>query len=477
MCKKPLSALLYTLVIAAVATVLWLWTSVPLPSDTAVVIPAAKVPLRPAPSASLSKASLSDSKANVLLEEEPSNQLGDVRNCSTGSPQTGKKGGRCLSSLQCSDGEFCHPERKTCENFCVDRNKGDEEMTRCSSCMQRCPKRSICTGFIEDRPQSLRGSQGSCNVRQLVGNCPFCKDACKGITLGPVRFPEDDPTEKDIWITSYPKTGSTWVRHLVTNLYFAVKNPGPAEVASFKAVDDFIPFIEDGKGWTSRDMFRTRTGMRIWKTHEPFNCDPYPCKGGTVDHQAPSQCMCPNCAKKFRRVIYVYRNGYDTLASYFRFRMGLGQVRDPSSFPSFINNRRMYPGVSWADHIRSWQHAARENPKLRILWLRYESLRQTPELEMRRIANFLNLDTDSKDIQFAINASSKETLQQMETQEGGVNFFKIRYNKSSLKFVGSGQGNMATEALWTSVGEADLATWQLHNGHVQRCFGYSEMPT
>ncbi|CAE7417794.1 SLC28A3 [Symbiodinium natans] len=410
-------------------------------------------------------------------DERPPNQRVELRNCSVGKPMLPRQGGRCLSSLQCSDAEFCHPERRTCAMFCVGSNSSDAAMSRCSSCMTSCPHRSMCMGFIEDRPVRLRGSQGgSCNVKQMLSRCSSCKDACSELHAGPVRFPQDDPSDKDVWITSYPKTGSTWVRHLVTNLYFAVKSPGLPEVASFKAVDDFIPFIEDGKGWTSPDMFRSRTGFRIWKTHEPFNCDTHPCKGGTVDHQAPSQCMCPNCAKKFRRVIYVYRNGYDTLASYFRFRLGLGQVKDRSSFKTFINNRRMYPGVSWSDHIRSWHHAAQDNQELKILWLRYESLRETPEVEMRRIAEFLSLDAGMEHIRFAINASSAETLQSMEQREGGVNFFKIRYNKSSLKFVGSGQGNMATTALWGQVEEADLATWQLHNGHIQRCLGYADMP-
>eukprot|EP00913_Durusdinium_trenchii_P033843 g31681.t1 len=37
--------------------------------------------------------------------------------------------------------------------------------------------------------------------------------------------------------------------------------------------------------------------------------------------------------------------------------------------------------------------------------------------------------------------------------EGGLNFFKLRYNRSSLKFVSSGQGNMATKRLWQDVSE------------------------
>ena len=45
----------------------------------------------------------------------------------------------------------------------------------------------------------------------------------------------------------------------------------------------------------------------------------------------------------FKSVILVeigLGNGYDTLASYFRFRMGLGHVRDKRQFSNFVNDQR-----------------------------------------------------------------------------------------------------------------------------------------
>ncbi|CAL1157057.1 unnamed protein product [Cladocopium goreaui] len=386
----------------------------------------------------------------------------------------GSEGGDCSHSAQCASSHFCHPEKKSCAPFCRSKSyeKSEMVMDNCSHCMEQCGKVSSCQGFIEERAH-LRA--GRCAKSILVGHCPMCKDHCEALLNEmPIRFPKDQPSDQDFWITSYPKTGSTWVRHLITNMYLALH--GETRPANFKTVDDLIPFIEDGKGWTSESMFRERTGLRMWKSHSPFHCDTFPCKGETVHRQGPSQCMCPNCAAKFRRVVYIYRDGYNTLASYFRFRLGLGHVKDSQSFAKFMNDRRMYPGVSWADHIRSWQHAEIVQQDLKIHWLRYEAMEESPETELKRLAFFLGLNATEESISFAINASSAKTMQDMEQREGGLNFFKLRYNRPHLKFVTAGSGELATATLWSGIPEEALAIWQLHNGPMMRCLGYPELP-
>ena len=404
----------------------------------------------------------------IITTEAPAEAVSTPPPC-----KAGGRAGNCTHSAHCSASHFCHPEEKRCQPFCRPQSDASERaMRNCSKCMEVCEGSSKCLGFIEERP-AREALKGGCAKQLLLYQCPKCMESCRELPNDmPIRFPKDEPREGDFWITSYPKTGSTWVRHLITNLYSA--SEGNMNIADFKTVDEFIPFIEDGKGWTNMTMFRQRTGFRMWKSHQPFHCDTFPCKGGVVHRQGSSQCLCPNCAAKFKRVIYIYRNGYSTLASYFRFRLGLGQMGG-RNFGSFINDRRMYPGVSWADHFRSWQHAA-TSKSLKIYWLRYEDLQASPESELKRVAAFLHLNVTEEHISFAINASSAKTMQEMEQREGGVNFFKIRYNKPKLKFVTGGSGELSTEKLWSQVSEESLAIWQLHNGPVMRCLGYPELP-
>ncbi|CAK9020381.1 Sulfotransferase family cytosolic 1B member 1 [Durusdinium trenchii] len=219
-------------------------------------------------------------------QDHPANVSGK---CSSGH-QGGA--GRCTSSTECEAERFCHQEHSTCEPFCISSyGRSELQMKRCSGCLKSCGAR--CHGFIEER-KALR--EGSCAKRLLLRSCQQCKEACQELPEEmPIRFPEDEPRVADVWITSYPKAGSTWVRHLITNLHFAVE--GQRRPASFKEVDDFIPFIEDGQGWTSRTMFRDRQGLRFWKSHSPFHCDTFPCKGHVVARQGPSQCMPLGCAE------------------------------------------------------------------------------------------------------------------------------------------------------------------------------------
>ena len=244
-------------------------------------------------------------------------------------------------------------------------------------------------------------------------------------------------------------------------------------------MDKLIPFLEDKVYGNPREIFKSKADLRVFKSHQPFNCDIYPCKGNVVDRQSKQQCTCPNCARKFRRVIYVYRNGKDTLASYWRFRKGLGHIKQKSKFNVFANKYRMYPGVNWADHIRSWLYAEEANPDLDILWLSYENLRKEPLLQTKRIADFLNLEVDSDTLHFAVEASSKEVMQAMEQRLGGISFFMKRYKKgtSTLKFVGSEKKHQdSTSALWGQLqekGKNSMDTWNKQNMHVMTCLGYA----
>jgi len=290
---------------------------------------------------------------------------------------------------------------------------------------------------------------------------------------GPSRGVSDLPRPDDVWIVSYPKTGSTWLRHLVTNLYRA-KTSERGTPATFAEVDLFIPFLEDKTAWTSRNMFREMPAPRVFKAHEPWSCDTFPCTN-VVGAQARTQCMCPQCAHYFKRVIYVYRSGIETLASYYRFRLGLRHIKEGFSFGRFANQRRMYPGTSWGDHVRSWKYA-QETKQAEVLWVSYENLTRDPESQMKRIAKFLGVSASLEDLQFAIDASSKKTMKKMEEEQHGLSFFKKRYkNVENLKFVDSTTSDhLKTPYMWSNNADPrEKKEWAVHNQHVMDCLGYN----
>ena len=118
------------------------------------------------------------------------------------------------------------------------------------------------------------------------------------------------PGPSDIYIVSYPKSGQTWLRFLLSNLAWG--NPQNLSSAmNFQSVEDLIPFLEDGNQEWIKWTFRTRKETpRLWKSHMPYNTQAYPC---TPLNMAAVQCECPNCASKFQRVIYLLRDGWPTM--------------------------------------------------------------------------------------------------------------------------------------------------------------------
>ena len=114
----------------------------------------------------------------------------------------------------------------------------------------------------------------------------------------------------------------------------------------FDSVELAMPFLEDGREEWIEWAFKAALPPRIFKSHMPYMDPPveYPCNQRL--QQSSVQCLCPNCAHKFRRIIYVVRDGRDVMYSYYRFRQGLGQNLG-MSFSQFMHpDQKHYPGVS-----------------------------------------------------------------------------------------------------------------------------------
>jgi hypothetical protein len=298
-------------------------------------------------------------------------------------PQSDKK---CSTSATCSLGRFCHPERKVCGDFC-----------------QPLPPRHRAP------PQKLV------------------------------------PRPKDVWLVSYPKSGSTWLRHLIWNLHrFNTQRKAAAaedtasfakadRPSTFAEVDKGIPFLEDRATGPIRKIFQDKEGLRIFKSHQAYSCDVSPCRGWVASRQARWQCDCPNCASRFRRVIYVVRDGRPVMASYWKFQGELHLKGYRKNFGDFLSlKQRRYPGVSWSDHVRSWMSAP-TGQNLDILWVRYEDMRSDTAAVLRRVGRWLQMAHDEAAVAWAVQASSAESMSVTEN-ESGPGLFAKKYKKRDSHF-------------------------------------------
>ena len=123
----------------------------------------------------------------------------------------------------------------------------------------------------------------------------------------------------DVFIVSYPKSGNTWVRFLLANVFY------PEAEVDFHTIHELIPEVGNEEIRRS-DLSRPR----LFKSHAPYQ-PAYP------------------------RVIYILRDGRDVYTSYFHYRQP--DLDEETTFEEFLEEDQ-WP-CRWAEHVRGWMQLNR----------------------------------------------------------------------------------------------------------------------
>lgn len=150
----------------------------------------------------------------------------------------------------------------------------------------------------------------------------------------------------------------------------------------------------------------------------------YPCSKRLTESNV--QCLCPNCAERFKKVIYVVRDGRDVMYSYFKFRHGLGQNLR-LTFSNFLEAKRHhYPGPKWHEHVDAWLNRAK-NGHVEMLLVRYEDLLVDAKAELERMAAFIGIDASPGGLEWATQVSTADAMRTIEAKKG-AGFFEKKYS-------------------------------------------------
>ncbi|MFP3938091.1 MAG: sulfotransferase domain-containing protein [Phycisphaerae bacterium] len=191
------------------------------------------------------------------------------------------------------------------------------------------------------------------------------------------RLPRTHP--RDVFIASYPRSGSTWVRFLLANLVAR-----GSEQIDFQTLPRYVPDLHIEEQWRT---IRNMHSPRLLKTHE-----------------LPS--------RRFRRVIYLLRDGRDVAVSHYLYLCGLD--RFDGSFLDFVRNTDIGP-ARWAKHVSSWL----ETPgRPAVFTVRYEDLLADTADELRRMAEFAELPTDEKNVERAVTRSNFAVMKKLQDTAG-----------------------------------------------------------
>ena len=206
----------------------------------------------------------------------------------------------------------------------------------------------------------------------------------------------------DVFLASYPKSGNTWLRHLIT--YVATQEPTPwrggiNRISDLVGRHDVLPEVATDQG-------------RLIKTHEPFRSD-------------------------YQRAVLLVRDGRDVAVSEYFFQLAYSKhaYQYKNSFAVFLDlflKGQTNGYRSWSANVSSWLDAS-ERLSTDILVLPFESLRSDTFGALRKVTDHIGIDASDQLLRDAIDDCSVTSMKRKETE-----YWKSK-GEASRNFVRAGK--------------------------------------
>jgi hypothetical protein len=252
-----------------------------------------------------------------------------------------------------------------------------------------------------------------------------------------------------IWLTSYPKSGNTWVRFFILSLLLGNKKEINLDhlknIEQFPSKSHFVGLELDlknlrevSKNWIIvQKKINLSKKIRFYKTHNTLcRID----KNSFTDH------------KNTLGAIYIVRDPRNVITSvknhfnYNSYEEAKNFIFDEKRVVllSRPTNKKDYslPQIigSWQTHYKTWKIMNKN-----YLLIKYENLINTPNSEFKKIANYLERLFKTKftneQVERAINSSSFDRLQKMEKEKGFIESVENKQTGKKNKFFFLGPKN------------------------------------
>ncbi|MEE9613603.1 MAG: sulfotransferase domain-containing protein [Thermodesulfobacteriota bacterium] len=223
---------------------------------------------------------------------------------------------------------------------------------------------------------------------------------------------------KVVWLASYPRSGNTWSRFLLTNLLFKRVEKSaevPLYIPDIAVPDEIEKALRFGDG-----IFEGPDGQRhiIMKSHFPYS-ERIALGGLTAG------------------AVYLIRNPldvvvsnakYDVLASNSSaFRKIFGENVTAEQFYEDTVESMVIYGQSkllafsgfgtWQGHVSSWLELARLRNRFPVIEVKYELLKEDTRSQLAAILKLLGLSVSRERIEEAIELSSLSRMKEMQERE------------------------------------------------------------
>jgi hypothetical protein len=228
------------------------------------------------------------------------------------------------------------------------------------------------------------------------------------------RFLPVNPLHDDLYIVSYPKSGTTWLNFIMANVHLKMSNR--EQKVNFYNIHDFIPDIMQTRYLKTNIM--AFPGHRVIKSHADMN-------------------------PLYTKIIYLIRDPRDVMVSYFWFLKNLGSWNE--DLHHLIHSPTN--GIeAWCRHVEGW---IEKTPATSHLFsIRYEDMRSDTFKVLTKIYTLLGHEIPGEVLNQAIELSSFENMKKLEAEYKNSGDFRF----PEFKFVRKGKsGDYLTE-----ISEEDL---------------------
>jgi hypothetical protein len=194
------------------------------------------------------------------------------------------------------------------------------------------------------------------------------------------------PRKGDRFLASFPRSGSTWLRAILTNILDPTARGDP------RVFNRLIPGVSLGR----LAQVMALPAPRLIHTHTPFRRD-------------------------LGRAVYLCRDGRDVLVSYYHYQVTRQGLADRLPFPAWFEryaSGRL--GQRWHENVESWLVVGARALGDNLLVVKFEALKADPRVQVGRIADFLGLGAGPERIERAIADASLESSRAWERRLDGA---------------------------------------------------------
>lgn len=204
----------------------------------------------------------------------------------------------------------------------------------------------------------------------------------------------------DIVLASYPKSGSTWLRFIISNVITEQLKLG--KIVDFAVSQELMPAISPlGMAHADPNMLKS---PRFFRSHSNFT-------------------------PRFPNVIYQLRDGRDVMVSYFFHYIKFKKYS--YSFLDFLKEESVLNG--WKEHVNSW--ILKNDNRQNLVLVKYEDMIEDTYKAVSEMLGSLGYKYKKEWLNKAIQNSSFKNMQKIEEQKGLGHVKSVNKN---VKFVRKG---------------------------------------